>query len=364
MSASDAKDDPTAAGNAARVRWWNFGSNFAWTASLFLAGLGAKLGLICKFGQSFPYLDQWPGEAMELFEPYFSGKSVLLSLIKPHNEHFIFFTRVFDLALLLLNGQWDGLLETAFNAVLHCAGIAGFGWALASLLGKKSWPLLWLVLFLDLALPFAWENTLWGFQSQFYFLIIFSWLTLWLLGLNDAFSARWWLGAFCGLAALFTVASGFLAAAAVMAVTGLAAWKQKAGWRRHLPTWGVCVIIIAFGLGLKMSQPTDHTTEAKSLVDFAQALGKGLAWPWALSPWYSAPQLSANAAIGLEMRAFPKGIKTRGIDDLRHRHLGDVAGAGGRVRARHRRCRTGLAVHGFAQFHRHRQQPGRLRANH
>jgi hypothetical protein len=290
-------------------RWWNFGSDFAWAASLFLAGLGAKLGLIFKFGQSFPYLDQWPGEAIELFFPFLSGHFSLATLLQPHNEHWIFFTRVCELGLLQLNGQWDGLLEMACNAVIHCTGVAGFGWAAASLLGKKSWLLIWPALALDLALPFAWENTLWGFQSQFYFLLIFSWLTVWLLGLNKPWSGRWWLGVLTGFAALFTVASGFLAAAAVIALTGLAALKRRPEWRRDVPTWIACASIIALGLKLHMSVPPDHATQARTANDFIQALGKNLAWPWTIYPWYAPLNFIPLLLLGWVRRRSPEGLR-------------------------------------------------------
>jgi hypothetical protein len=266
--------------------WWNFGGNFAWAASLFLAGLGAKFGLILAKGFSLPYHDQWPGEAYDMFMPYLSGKFSSAVLFEPHNEHWIIFTRIVNLALLRLNGQWDGLLEMACNAVIHCAGVAGFGWVMASLLGKRSWLLLWPALALDLALPFAWENTLWGFQSQFYFLLIFSWLTIWLLGLHQPWSARWWLGTLTALAALFTVASGFLAAVAVLALTALTAFTQR-NWRRHLPTWAFCAAMIGLGLALKFSLGVDHVDEAHSAADLLRALGKSLAWPWVILPWYA-----------------------------------------------------------------------------
>jgi hypothetical protein len=267
-------------------RWWNIGSHFTWAASLFLAGLGAKFGLILAYGFSLPYHDQWPAEAFELFIPCLSGKFSLAVLFEPHNEHWIIFTRILELSLLQLNGQWDSVLEMACNAAIHCAGAAGFGWLMASLLGKRSWLLIWPVLALDLALPFAWENTLWGFQSQFYFLQIFSWLTIWLLGTNQSWSARWWLGAAIALADVFTMAPGFLAAAAVVALTGMAALKQGE-WRRHLPTWGFCLLIIVLGIVLKYSLAVDSVDQVHSIGDLLQSLGKSLAWPWVTFPWYA-----------------------------------------------------------------------------
>jgi hypothetical protein len=270
----------------ARGRWWNLGGNFAWAASLFLAGLGAKCGLIFKFGSALPFLDQWPVEAMELFIPASAGQLTVGALFQPHNMHRIFFTRVLDLALVRLNGQWDGLLEMACNAVIHCAGVAGFAWVMASLLGRRSWLVLWPMLVLMLALPFAWENTLWGFQSQFYFLFLFSWLAIWLLSLNRAWSWKWWLGVVMALAADLTMAPGFLASAAVIIVTALSAWKER-NWRKHAPTWMVCAVMVAVGLAFKMSVPADLTTQVRGAGEFLIALGKSLAWPWAVLPWYA-----------------------------------------------------------------------------
>ncbi len=288
MSAAGLEEHGSREAGRGAGHWWNFGSHFAWAASLFLAGFGAHLGLIFTCGRSLPYLDQWPGEAIELFVPYFSGESSIVKLLfSAHNEHHIVFTRAVELALLCLNGQWDSLLEMTCNAAIHCAGMAAFGWLMASLMGKRSWLVIWPVLALELALPIAWENTLWGFQSQFYFLLIFSWLTIWLLGSHQPWSARWWLGALTALAAVFTVASGFLAAATVIALTALVALKQKKGWLQNAPTWAFCGAIMALGLALKFSVPTDHTTQARTVSEFLRALGKGLAWPWAILPWYA-----------------------------------------------------------------------------
>jgi hypothetical protein len=289
-------------------RWWNFGSHFTWAASLFLAALGAKLGLIFKFGNALPFLDQWPAEAVELLVPFRTGRLSLAALFQPHNMHRIFFTRVFDLALLELNGQWDGLLEMTCNAIIHSAAVAGFGWVMASLLGKRSWLVIWPALLLALALPFAWENTLWAFQSQFYFLLILSGLSVWLLGLNRPWSARWWLGMVAALAANFTLASGFLAAAAVLVLTSLVALKER-DWRRHVPTWGFCLAIIVLGLALKMSVPPDKVTQARTVAEFLCALGKSLAWPWAIMPWYAPLNFLPVLLLGWRCLRPPEPVK-------------------------------------------------------
>src|SRR5580704_8303524 len=82
-----------------------------WILSIFLIGLGAKFLLILKSNGPLPYYDQWDGEAIDLYVPYYEHALSFMDLFKAHNEHRIFFTRVYDLILLLLNGQWDSQLQ-------------------------------------------------------------------------------------------------------------------------------------------------------------------------------------------------------------------------------------------------------------
>ena len=269
-------------------RWFAFGSNFAWAASIFLTGLGAKLGLILYHGMAFPYWDQWPGEAIETIIPYLTGTFSLKTLFAPHNEHHIVLTRIYDLVLLRLNGQWDSLLEMTGSAVIFCAGLAAFGWVVASLLGRKSWPLVWGALVLELSLPFAWENTLWAFQSQFYYLCLFSLLTIWLLALHPAWSWRWWLGVLAGVVTLFTIATGCLAAAAAGSVTVFAVIKRPRDWWRQLPTLVLSAALVVAGLWLLHSaNAPGHPAQPRSTAEFLSAFGKALAWPCVRWAWYA-----------------------------------------------------------------------------
>ena len=191
-----------------------------WMLSLLLVGAGARLWLIQTFGTPLPFWDQWD-ETRVVFVPFFQGKLSLADLLSPHNEHRIFFTRVYDLSLLLLNGQWDNQLQMVANVFIYSATLAGFGWLLGRLLGRNFWLLITLPLMLTLALPFAWENTLAGFQSQVYFMTFFSLLTLWLLGFYKPGSLPWSCGVLTACCSLFTMGSGFLAPASVCALVTL-----------------------------------------------------------------------------------------------------------------------------------------------
>ena len=255
-----------------------------WAISLFLVILGGKLWLIHHAATSLPLLDQWDGEGGGVFLPYLQGHLSLADLLRGHNEHRILFTRLLDLALLQLNHQWDNQLEVVVNAVIHAATLTGFGCVMARLLGKICWPVIWLPLTLVSVPPFAWENTIWGFQSSFYFLLLFSLLTIVLLILSKPLTFRWWLGVAAGVATLFTMASGFLAAAAVIAVIVLEQLKLRSGWRgRSLTTLTVCALVLLAGLLLAPTVPQHKVLHAHSLGDFLRALTITLAWP--LTGW-------------------------------------------------------------------------------
>ena len=267
-----------------------------WMLSLFLIGLGARLWLIRQFGTPLPFWDQWE-EARVVYLPFFGGKLALADLFSTHNEHRIFFTRIYGLALLLLNGQWDGQLQMVVNAIIHCTTLAGLGWLMSRWLERKYWILVWLPLVLVLALPFGWENSLAGFQSQFYFLLVFSLLTLWLLGLHSPGLARWWCGVATAVTALFTVASGFLAAAAVFALVVLRIWRRPKTWKPQTVTLGVCAAVTVAGLVLKADVRMHHLLQAHSAGEFLSALGANLAWPWIVVPPFALLNLLPLAAL-------------------------------------------------------------------
>ena len=69
-------------------------------------------------------------------------------------------------------------------------------------------------------LPFAWENTLQGFQSSFYFLELFSVLALWMIASPQTGSRAWWLGWVCAVCGLFTAAGGLAIPLAIAVVKG------------------------------------------------------------------------------------------------------------------------------------------------
>jgi hypothetical protein len=259
--------------------------HLGWILSLLFLGLGAKCLLITNFSDPLAYNDQWVGEAADVYVPYFEQSLSFANFFRLNNEHRIVFTRIYDLALVWLNGEWDSQVQMLLNAAIHCLALAGFGCLLVRFLGFGFWPVVWLPLALSLTLPFNWENTVWGFQSQFYFLLTFSILTIWLLGVSPTWSKRWWVGFFAAFCALFTIASGLLVSVAVASLELLKISKQPKNWRKHLPTLGACLVVVIVGLLLIGHVPRHETLKAHTPGAFFNSLAASLAWPSIFNSW-------------------------------------------------------------------------------
>lgn len=251
----------------------------AWLAAFFLAGFGAKLWTIQLWATNLPYWDQWD-EARLLFKPWLEGTLTWHDFFIPHNEHRIAFTRLLDLLEVKLNGQWDPAFQMVVNAVIHL----GYGVLLAtviwSLAGRRHVGLICFALLPFFALPFAGENTTHGFQSQMYLVSLFSVAAI--LGLGFARPGRglWFCGLLLAVMAIFTMASGFLAGAAVIGLEALRRLKQRRLTPAQILTLASAGAVVALGLALKVVVAQHQVLQAQSMADFFRVLLENLAWPF------------------------------------------------------------------------------------
>ena len=135
-------------------------------------------------------------------------------------------------ACCCVNGQWDPQVQQVVNGAIHAgtaALLAGMIWIAG---GRKRIDLIALTVGIVFTLPFAWENTLAGFQSAFYFLLLFTVLALWLTIRHPAGSWRWLLGWLFALCSVFTSAGGLITPVALLVppvlgfITGRQSWKE------------------------------------------------------------------------------------------------------------------------------------------
>jgi hypothetical protein len=240
---------------------------------------GLKLWVIHLFGNATPYWDQWDSEWDNLYKPYLEGTLVWKDLFILVNEHRVLMTRLLNLVELEINGLWNPLFQMVINAGLHIGVIIFLVNRLALVIGRKYGPALLVFAAILFGVPYAYENTLSGFQSMFYFVFLFSVLSIWLTTMKTPLSAGWWLGLGGGLLAFVSLASGIFALAAsaalgfVFFVSGI-----RRGAKQLL---AVVILASLFILGAIATPTLAHhaTLKASSVREFVDALVATLAWP-------------------------------------------------------------------------------------
>jgi hypothetical protein len=272
--------------------------SWSWLPVVFLLVFSAKLLLMHAYPVTAPQWDQWDGEARGLYLPYYNCALSWSQMVALHNEHRIFFSRLLALALLLVNGQWDPRLQQVVNAGLHSL-IAVL--LLAILWRGLEWrrlDLLALIVVPVFALPFAWENTLIGFQSAFYLFVLFSLVGLWLTTAFRAGSPAWWLGWVCAVCTLFTTAGGILLPVIIGGVAALKIMNPPRRWRELALALVAAGAVLIVGV-LTASPPlAEHQPlKATTVGTFLSAFLRNLAWPWVDYP-------SAGILMWLPIAAF------------------------------------------------------------
>jgi hypothetical protein len=258
--------------------WWLAA---LWMAALFLVVFAASLLLMREHPLTVPFWDQWDAEARGLYIPFDACSLAWGQMFQLHNEHRVFFTRLLALDLLVANGQWDPRLQQVVNAAMHALTSVVLAAALWIASERRRLDLVVFSGAMAFALPSSWENALMGFQSAFYFQELLSILALWLMTAYRAGSGPWYLGLSCAVCGLFTAAGGVLTPLAIILVVALKLANDRREWRESLVTVGAAGAVLAAGIALA-SPPLAHheVLRAKTLGDFAGALGRNLAWPW------------------------------------------------------------------------------------
>ena len=247
-----------------------------------LVVFGAKLLVVNSFGNATPYWDQWDAEADNLYRPWVEGSLRWHDLLIPHSEHRIFTTRILALLLFELNGRvWDPLLQMIVNAGLHVLALLVLVYFLRPSGTERAKVLFFSFTCIVFSMPYGWENTLAGFQSQFYFLLLFSFVFLWCVVQYES-SGR--LGLLVGMVAcaalsFFSLASGALTIAAGAGTLGT---QWIVGVRRNRRTIVLISLLFAsFVVAVVLTPMIDgHAAlKAQSLSHYKHAVFQAMSWP-------------------------------------------------------------------------------------
>ncbi|MBX3736401.1 MAG: hypothetical protein KF715_06930 [Candidatus Didemnitutus sp.] len=249
-----------------------------WAGGAAAFVLAARLHEIHGHTGAVAINDQWKIEAADILAPWIDGSLRPTAFFAPHFEHVPMWTRLLAWLQAALTGRWDPFAQTTVNALLHasfCAIAVHFivrhlralpaAFATAAVIGVA-------------ALPYAWENITWGFQSQFPLALLFLFLHVHGSIENPPGTRAWWFAQGAGLAGLFTLAGMWMAPLAVLLA---AAWT-----RAPLSRWAaVPAALAATGLAIialiKATAPSygAFAQTASSPLHFLHAFLDLLGWP-------------------------------------------------------------------------------------
>jgi hypothetical protein len=265
------------------LRLSDWPARMVWVGA-FLAILGGRFLTIHLLGVSFHQADAWDHEPWYLYFPFQDGNLSWRHLFAPCNEHRIFFTRILSLGVFLVNGQWDNLVLASCNNIVYACAFTGMGLLLWHQAGRCFLSIFALAITLLGTLPFAWENTVWSFQSQFYFCVAFSVLILWLLLSRTPRDTGWYLGIAAAVWCLFTVGAGRLPAIVICCIMVLRLWVEPRQWKTHMATLLACAGVLGFER-LLPSTPEIWSMKTRTIDQFIATFGKTFSWPFVGSEW-------------------------------------------------------------------------------
>ncbi|MEM6499284.1 MAG: hypothetical protein AAF709_21485 [Pseudomonadota bacterium] len=277
----------------------------------------AKIVCIALFAGWAPYWDQWGAEGLYLYKPYLEGTLSFDDFTRAHNEHRIMIPRLLDILVLELRGAWDTKLQMIVNSALCVLALGVLCYMLLSRLEHGDSLVFISFVTVFAAIPYSWENTLSGFQSQFHFVLLFSLLAIWSVGSSRVGSRFWLFGFACAWCAVFSSGSGSLTHVLLAVLSGLQyIFSNRRGWRELL---GIAAFVASFigSLALIVHVPGHDVLKAQGAAQFVHALVWAQSWPLsgssALSWFVGAPAaLVLSAPVVLIALTVLRDRPTRG----------------------------------------------------
>lgn len=247
-----------------------------WGFLVFIGVISTRWLIVDNYSVDFPFHDQWRAEGLEVFLPMYEGTFERKDWFKAWNQHRIVLHRLWSTAIFHLNGQWDNQLQATANALWPALSAVLLMFWIYRIGGSRFMVPGTIVAWAFFALPFTWENMLWGFQSQFHFLVLFSLLGMSCLAVATIGSVYWIFGTIALCLALFSMGSGWVAALSIFFISALSMVLSRNDVRKLWPSVLVCALIVMSGFLLNDGTPPVERLSIRYLV---LSLLHYLAWP-------------------------------------------------------------------------------------
>jgi hypothetical protein len=171
------------------------------------------------------------------------------------------------------------------NAIFHVIFVVILVIALGTIVSKSGYFGLCLFAGLLFSIPFGWENTLGGFQSQSYFLLILSTAAIILLMPANGLSGWWWLGTITALSSVLCLSSGALTLVPVIVLRCVQlALSMRGGWREYTGI-GFQVTATIAAIATVPNVWVSDPLKAHSIGEFTSALWTATGWPVPVHWW-------------------------------------------------------------------------------
>jgi len=247
-------------------------------ASLAILTVAIRWGMIERYSSPVPFHDQWIAEGESLIEPWACGELALGNFTAPSNDHRPILTRALAFAEFRFTGSWDARFEMAVNSLFYALIPVVLSLIAGTLFGIRGWLASTAVLAVLFALPANYENALWGFQSQFFLMVLLAIVYLGGTFSTDRTGPRWIAAQAAGALGLLSMAGGIIAP---MAAVGIALVRLIRRRDTHaVTTLATGLALAAAGWWLLVpSGSSDETLRSQSIAVFVEALMSLLSWP-------------------------------------------------------------------------------------
>lgn len=253
---------------------------------LFLFVAGLDLLLLRSFSVDLPFYDQYYIE-QDVYLSYLAGALRWRDVFRPFYEHFYVPSRVLLLWIFEVNGrQLDSQAQTLVNVFTHAVTAALLPFSLVRR-GRGDVLLAVAAILLTLALPFATECRLYGYQTHFGMVLLLEVLALPLFCLSRPLSATWLLSLSLSALAVFSIGSGSFVAITLFGATILFYLGGSYGLREATVALAATGSIAAFGVLAERSFTVSGggSFGAHSLSDFLTMLGRSSSFPFVEQHW-------------------------------------------------------------------------------
>jgi hypothetical protein len=241
----------------------------SWSFIIFLLTLPAIVDFffIKTHGVNVCFWDQW--SMVPLFDKLYTGHLTIMDLFTQHNEHRIFFPQLVMLLIGVIT-KYNNIAEMYLSWVLLCLiaslllrfYVCTFGATKRAMI--KFIPVVWLIFSLR-----QWENLLWGYQIQFFMVVLFFILSLYLLATSQNSIIRFAASVLSGIICTFSLANGLLVWP-IGLIQILWSWRAQGNesrrvYRNRLYIWCVIGMLAFVAYFIGYTQPSYHPSLVFSL---------------------------------------------------------------------------------------------------